>query len=249
MNMLREFFTYFFSVIMGRRDSLTAFLESLTMGERYLRWGMESRDIRDFRAAADHLHLCRDRDAPMASLLVRKYNCLGDITTAAVETLLMRHQKVVDDAAKTETGYRTEMEYLQKKAGESRDYAQKLVDRGDPLQAGIEERRAAEMDANATRLREMLDTGEGRTAVFESYDAITADAARFFRELDQAATLVTANTTLGATEAETLSSQLRNKLGYLRDRLDKASPLPAAPAPADGRRPGGSRARARTAPA
>ncbi len=225
MNMLREFFNYFFSVMMGRRDSLTAFLEPLTMGERYLRWGTETRDIRDFRSALDHLHLCHDRDAPMASLLIRKYACIGDIATAAVETLLVKHQKVIEDAVKTENGYREELEMVLRKIQEGKEYIRKLQSEGSLIKAKAEESRVSELGENSVRLREMIESGEGRTEVFDSYDEISSDALRFFRELDHASSMVMASSMLGAAGAESLSAQLRTKLEYLRDRLERANPV------------------------
>lgn len=225
MNMIREFFNYFLSVMMGRRDSLTSFLEPLTMGERYLRWGMDTKDIRDYRSALDHLHLCHDRDAPMASLLIRKYACIGDVASAAVETLLLHHQQVVEDAVKTENGYREELEMVMKKIQEGKDYVRKLQDEGSLIKAKTEESRVAELEANSVRLREMLESGEGRTEVFDSYDEISSDAMRFFRELDHASSMVMASSMLGEAGAESLSSQLRTKLDYLRGRLEKASPI------------------------
>lgn len=225
MNMLREFFDYFISVLMGRRDSLTAFLEPLTMGERYLRWGMESRDIRDFRSAMDHLHLCHDRDAPMASLLIRKYNCIGEITTAAIETLLTKHQRVIEDAMKTEDSYREELDIITKKIGQGREYIRKLQDEGSLIKAKAEESRIRDMDANAVHLREMLESGEGRTEIFESYDRISMDAARFFRELDHASSMVMANSMLGESGAELLANQMRSKLEHLRERVDRGNPI------------------------
>ena len=225
MNMLREFFNYFVSVMLGRRDSLTAFLEPLTMGERYLRWGMETRDLRDFRSALDHLHLCHDRDAPMASLLIRKYNCIGDVATAAVETLLMSHQRVVDEALKTENEFREELDLVVKKIAEGKEYARKLQEEGSLIKAKSESARVAELEDNAVRLREMIESGEGRTATFESYDEITSDCARFFRELDHASTMVMANSLLGPEGAEALSGQLRTRLEYLRGRVEDANPV------------------------
>ncbi len=225
VNMLREFFNYFLSVMMGRRDSLTAFLEPLTMGERYLRWGMETRDIRDFRAAMDHMHLCHDRDAPMASLLIRKYNCIGDITTAAVETLLMRHQRVIEDSVKAENNFREELEIVVKKIADTRDYARKLQDEGSLIKAKTEQSHIEELEDNAVRLREMIDSGESKSEIYESYDEITSDSLRFFRELDHASAMVMANPMLGEEGAETLSNQLRTKLEYLRNNLERANPV------------------------
>ncbi|MDR1744929.1 MAG: hypothetical protein LBS30_04160 [Planctomycetota bacterium] len=227
MNMLREFFNYFISVMMGRRDSLTAFLEPLTMGERYLRWGLETRDIRDFRSAMDHLHLCHDRDAPMASLLIRKYNCIGDITTAAIETLLMRHNRVIEDSIKAENNYRDELEFVTKKIGEGKEFIRKLQDEGSLIKAKAEMSRLAELEDNARHLREVIASGDSRTEIFDSYDEITSDGMRFFRELDHASAMVMANPILGVSGSESLSGQLRTKLDHLRDRLEKANPVNA----------------------
>lgn len=225
MNMLKEFFNYFLSVMMGRRDSLTSFLEPLTMGERYLRWGMDTKDLRDYRSALDHLHLCHDRDAPMASLLIRKYNCIGDVAGAAIETLLSRHQHVVEDAVKTENSYREELESLAKNIADTKDYVRKLHEEGSLIKAKAEESRLTELENNIVRIREMLETGEGRTEVFDSYDSITSDAIRFFRELDHASSMVLAASMLGEAEAESLSNQLRSKLEHLRGKVEKANPV------------------------
>lgn len=227
MNMLREFFNYFISVMMGRRDSLTSFLEPLTMGERYLRWGTETRDIRDFRSAMDHLHLCHDRDAPMASLLIRKYNCIGDVAAAAVETLLERHNKVIQDAVKEENNYREEYDLIRKRIGEGKDYVRKLQEEGSLIKAKNEESRVAELEENAARMREMIDSGEGRTEIYNSYDEVASDAMRFFRELDHASAMVMANSMLGAAGAGALAGQMRARLDHLRDLIEKVNPVAA----------------------
>ncbi len=225
MNMLREFFNYFFAVLMGRRDSLTNFLEPLTMGERYLRWGMETRDVRDFRAGMDYLHICHDRDAPMASLLIRKYTCIGELAAAAIETFLMRHKRVIEDSVKTENGYREELEEIVKRISQLRDYIRKLQGDGSLIQAQIEQLRVNDLEASAERLREVIDSGEGKTQIFESYDEITSDSIRFFRELDHAAEVVMASKLLGKDSAETLSNQLRAKLEQLSASLERENPV------------------------
>ncbi len=225
MNMLREFFDYFFAVLMGRRNSLTAFLEPLGMGERYLRWGMETRDIRDFRVAMDHLHLCHDRDAPMASLLIRKYTCIGEVATAAIETFLMRHRRVIEDSVKTEMRYHEELVAATKKIASIRNYMRKLTEEGSLIKAQFEQERIDEHEATVERLRKMIDSGEGKTEIYESFDEITFGSIYFFRELDHASSLVMANAMLGSDGAQTLSNQLRRKLEYLRESLERENPI------------------------
>ena len=225
MGMVREFFEYFSAVMMGRRDMLTAFVEPLTMGERYYRWGLENGDIRDFRAGMDYLHLCNDQDAPMASLLLRKYHCIADITVSAIDSLLTRHSKVIEDSFKTESAYREERETILKAVAESRDRVRRYQEEGSLIKAKNEERRTGELVDNAARYEEMIESGAGRSKIYDSYDEISADAQRFFRELDQAAVTVVMPNRLGRSTAESLSGQLRSKLEHLKDRLEKANPV------------------------
>lgn len=226
MNMFGEFFSYFLSVIMGKRDSLTAFLEPLTMGERYLHWGTESNDLRDYRSALDHLHLCHDRDAPMASLLIRKYNCISGVCGAAVETLMRNHNKVIDDAVKTENSYREEMDSLIKKVAEGKDFVRKLQEEGSLIKAKSEESRITELEGNIEHMRTLLESGESKTEVFDSYDEIFTDAQRFLRELDHASSMVMATSAmLGQTGSEMLANQLRSKLDYLHNMIEQANPV------------------------
>lgn len=239
MGMFREFVDYFISVMMGKRDSLTAFLEPLTMGERYYRWGLEHGDLRDFRSGMDYLHLCNDRDAPMASLLLRKYNCISDITNAAIESLLAKHDKVIEDAIKTENDYREERENVLDTVAAAKDRVRKLQEEGSLIKAKNEERRIIELEENADRLEEMIESGEGRTEIYASYDEIYSDAQRFFRELDQAAVTVIMASKLGESMATSISDQLKSRMDFLKERLDRANPVageanPSKPAPSSG---------------
>jgi hypothetical protein len=157
----------------------------------------------------------------------------------------MRHQKVIEDSVKTENNFREELEIVTKKAAESKDYARKLQDEGSLIKAKTEQSRVVDLEESAARLREMLETGEGKTEIYESYDEITSDSLRFFRELDHASAMVMANSMLGEDGADTLSGQLRTKLDYLKDRVEVANPVNradpakpnsgATPPPAPGR--------------
>ena len=225
MNMLREFLIYLRGVLMGRRDSLPAFIEPLTLGEHYLRWGTNTCDIRDFRKAMDYLHLCKDRDAPMASLLIRKYACIGAVATAAVETLLMRHRRIIEDSIKTENRYREEIDITTKKISQSRDYMRKLQGEGSLIQVQSVQEQIQQLEASEARLREMLDSGEVKTEIYKSYDDITLKSAPFFRELDHASAVVMANALLGSDGAGMLSGQLQKTMKDLQAYLEKANPV------------------------
>lgn len=194
------------------------------MAERYLRWGIENGDLRDFRASLDQLHLANDRDAPMVNLVLRKYNCLSDVAMSAVESLLHQHQKVIDASIVTENDYRSERESILKLLTTARTKVRQLQDEGSLIKAKEEERKVAELELSAQHIQELIDSGEGRNEVYASYDKTVADAMRFTRELDQAALMVAVNAKLGPQLAESLSGQLRSRLEHIKSKIDAVNP-------------------------
>ncbi len=137
----------------------------------------------------------------------------------------MRHRRVIEDSVKTEMRYHDELEAATKKIANIRSYMRKLIEEGSLIKAQFEQERIDEHEATAERLREMIDSGEGKTEIYESYDEITFGSIYFFRELDHASSLVMANAMLGPDGARTLSNQLRRKLEYLRESLERENPI------------------------
>ena len=222
--MLREFFHYFALVVQGKRDPLTGFVEPLTMAERYLRWGRENGDIRDYRCAVDQLSLCVDRDAPLASLVLRKYACLAEAVTAAVDLLERRHRKVLDQAAKNESDLHAEKEALARAILVGKQKIRKLQDEGSLIKVKDEEKHVAEFQSKINHIDESLASDEAHSDICDSYDRMVAEAQKFLRELDQGAAMVTMCSRLEADAIQSLTDQLRTRLDSLRERLDKLNP-------------------------
>jgi len=53
MGIVGDFFSFVGSMLLGKKTSSNEFLEALTMAERYMRWGSERGDLRDFQSAFD----------------------------------------------------------------------------------------------------------------------------------------------------------------------------------------------------
>ncbi|MCX7935953.1 MAG: hypothetical protein N3A66_11925, partial [Planctomycetota bacterium] len=60
MGLFSDFFRFVASLMLGKQDAARTFFEPLIMAERYLRWGAQRQDMRDFRRALEYLGTVRD---------------------------------------------------------------------------------------------------------------------------------------------------------------------------------------------
>ena len=223
--MLGEFLRYFWAVVSGRRDPLVTFLEPLTMGERYLRWGSEKGDLRDFRTGLDQLRLCPDAYAPMTSLILRKYACVGDLCGTALDRLAIRHQRIAATAEKERQERLYEKDVLEKNLANSRVKAERLHSEGSILKAKEERRITGEIESQLREVNNAIEESQYLSRLCESYDETIADASRFFQEMDQAIVFINACQRLPAELKSSLASHLQQRLDTYKARLDGMNPI------------------------
>ena len=226
MSLTGDFFRYFFAVVGGRRDPLHAYLEPLTMAERYLRWGREQGDPRDFRAGLEHLSLCSDSDAPIPNLVLRKYTLLSDLASGGVEQLLGRYEDLKRKTEKAREDLAFERANQEEIVAEFRDRVERLTKDGSLLRAREEEKKRVEAAERLRALEEQEAAAADTDELCDLYDQLASDVARFLTYFDQAAAFLPRCEKLDARTRESLSGQLRQRLDGLRNRLDAADPIP-----------------------
>lgn len=225
MGMFGDFFRFFFAVVAGRRDSLVAFTEPLTMAERYLQWGREKGDLRDFHAGLEQLRLCDDNDAPLPTLLIRKYACLQDLAQAGVDALLSRHERKLNAARRRENDLRYEFDNLTSIIQDSHKAIERLRSDGSLLKAREQERILAEQNNRMASLREKMDDTDEQTALCESYDHTVAECERFFGYLDRAVMNVAVGRKLSADARGAMGRQITDRIDHLRGRINQLDPM------------------------
>jgi len=224
MGMLGEFLRYAYDLVSGRGDRLAEFIDPLTMAERYLRWGQQSGDLRDFRAGLEQLRLCVDADAPLAVLLVRKYSCLLDLARAGVDGLLTRHENGLREEERRETEIRYERDGLRQGLEDLAALVARLKADGSLLKAKEQERIIAEQRSRLAALEQRLAGLEERGDLCDSYDATVADCEKFFQHLDQAQLTLSVCPKLSPQARQSLARQLAEHLEQARLRINRLDP-------------------------
>ena len=113
MGMFTDFVRFMGSVLLGRKDASRAYAEALGMSERYVRWGTERGDIRDFMSALEQLDLCRDSDAPKSEFVVRKYTAMLNATSGILGGLIRKHKERVSEAGASQGKLSKELSALE----------------------------------------------------------------------------------------------------------------------------------------
>ena len=225
MGMLSEFFRYFFAVVAGRRDPLAAFIEPLTLAERYLHWGREGGDLRDFLAGLEQLRMCQDNDAPLPTLVIRKYACLMDIVQSGVDALLDRHERKLREAESREADARYERDSLKLAIQETTALRDRLKADGSLLKAREQDRMLNEHETRMKTLQEVLAELEERGDLCDSYDITVSECDRFLQYLDQSQLTISLGAKIPADTRGILARQIRDRLESLRQRMSQVDPI------------------------
>jgi len=97
-------------MILGMEDRTKAFRQEMEMGERYIRWGEERGDLRDFESALHHLEICRNEDAGRPDLILRKQaallQALVGLMRVQVERLRAQEAQMRSEVTELEDGLR-----------------------------------------------------------------------------------------------------------------------------------------------
>lgn len=232
MGMFSDFFRYFYAVIRGERDPLVSYTEPLTLAERYLRWGRQNDDLRDFHAGLEQLRLCLDADAPLPVLLIRKYACLIDLVQGGVDSLLAQYENLRTEDEHRERDVRFERDNVAIAWAEAKAAVTRLKAEGSVLRAREQERLVGELQTRLETLEASLQDIAERSDLCESYDRTVADCERFFQYLDQAQLTVSLAMRLDEEARNTITRQIGERLEQNRARMNALDPI-KTPAPGD----------------
>lgn len=225
MGMFGEFFRYALGLASGKGDRLSGFIDPLTMAERYLAWGRQNGDLRDYQAGLEQLRLCQDGDAPLPVLIIRKYTCLLDLARAGVDMLLSRYENGLREEERREQELRQERDGLRGEMAEAEALLAQLKADGSLLKARDQEKAMAEQGTRLAALEEVLSGMEERGELCDSYDAAVAECERFFSFLDQAQVTLSVCSKLDSDSRQALARQLAEHLEQARGRINRLDPM------------------------
>ncbi len=230
MGMFTDFVRFMGSVLLGQKDASQAYAEALAMAERYVRWGTERGDIRDFRSAMDQLDLCRDADAPKSEFVVRKYAGLVNATSGILAGLIRKHKERVSEAGASQGKLSHELSALEGQIEVAKKRAEELKAEGSLIKAQDEERHLNEMRTRVSHLRQTLAAHGDRAESAESYEALVSESERLCENLEAGIVSLEMNPELPADVVGTVRDLIRDRLETMRSEVQALSPEMPPPA-------------------
>ncbi len=225
MGLVQDFVRFVSGFLLGKKDATRAYLEAISMGDRYLRWASERRDIRDYYQALEQFELCSDEDAPKAEMLMRKYNGLCDCTIGAVQLLIEKYRQNI--AAFQQTG--TKLQGEKKQTQDAIDLGQKRIEQmkreGSLIKAKEEERKLTDLQHRMSQIDEALANDDHSAEIMTSFVAMNEEGERLCIRLENSLSLLSAKENIPAQEiVQTLRSKVLDRLEGARGEMRAANP-------------------------
>lgn len=184
MGALSDLISIVSRMFLGGASNSKAFTEALMMSERYLGWGQERKDMRDFLSALSYCEKCSDQDAPKDEFLERKYSCLNDTLVGAAEQVLEDFEdktaSVQEELAEA-TAEKTNLA-AQIKTGHER--IAKLTSDGSLIKAKDERVRLDDVELRRSYLENRVHSGEFAAKNMANYEAAAGQMEEFCRRAE-----------------------------------------------------------------
>lgn len=224
MGLFGDFFHFISSLALGQKDSSQAFLEPLTMADRYLRWGEERGDLRDYTACLTQLNQINDEDAPKADLVIRKYNLYCNATLGAVRLIMQQHKELESSARSSRNELAKEQKQLLSQLKVHQEKVDQLKADGSLISAKEEQRHVDEINTRLKAVNKSLDAEDVPSEVLESYDHMGREADRLLGNLEQALVSLETNTNLPGESVGTLRDQIVTRIESTRNEISEMAP-------------------------
>lgn len=186
MDILRDLIRFLGVILFGMRDTTKVFAENLEMAERYVRWGGERKDMRDYYSAIKHCDACHDEDAPKPDQVLRKYTALFDSLLGVLELNIERYREANDTAQSKRSQKHEEIDAVRKKLETERALIRKMQQDGNMLKAQAEARHVEETERQLNRMQEDASASDPVAQLRDQYRVATEEHVRFRKRLEMA---------------------------------------------------------------
>lgn len=224
MSMFGDFINFIGAIALGKKDSSQAFLEPLTMAERYYRWGEERGDIRDYQKSLEQLDITRDDDAPKPEQLIRKYDIYCNATIGATSLLLNKHKELAASTQASRKEMTAERAQLEQNLAAQKKKVEALKADGSLITAKEEQRHADEMQIRLNALAKNLDGEKIPSEVLEDYDRIGRESDLLLTRLEQASISLESCTSVSPEQVAEIRSRILQQIEKIRAAIEGASP-------------------------
>ncbi len=219
MSMLKDFVKFFGAMLAGQQNASAKFLESLSSSERYIRWGDEREDQRDFITALGMAESCNDADAPKAEVLPRKYNAMCNSAIGAIRLMIKRHQSNTQNIMEAKRQLQNEARTVAELLKKSMANIQRLKSEGSLIKAKDEEKHTEELKVKLMSLKKQVDTAESDLQVTTGFGNLITEAEEILRRVETALAGLTMNQELPSATVSSIQQQIGKRLSEIRAEL------------------------------
>lgn len=154
MGILKDILQFVTVAILGMKDSGKVFTEYVEMGERYLRWGQERNDARDYLAALQNAEKALDENAPKKELLVRKYTVLIESMVGLIRLSTFHYKEALQTVSNRRQASKDEIEATKNSLEGAKALVEKMKANGSMIKAQEELRHVEEIERHLMRIQE-----------------------------------------------------------------------------------------------
>jgi chromosome segregation ATPase len=170
MGIVGEFIRFLGVVLLGLSDRTKAFTNDLEMAERYVRWGDERGDTRDYEAAVRHAERCRDEDTPKTDLLQRKYAAISDALLGLMRVEVTRFREETKKYRGKLKKLKEEIQMAELDLQKEQDYLAKLEADGNMIKAKEEAHRIEQVRRSLAALQNQRDGSTDLKELVNEYE-------------------------------------------------------------------------------
>ncbi len=233
MGLIIDFLRFLGAVLFRSKEDTRVYLEELDMAERYVRWGEDRKDVKDFLKATEHLDGCQDEMAPKSDLVLRKYRVYLNAVTYAVQMMLLNNRKSRQELLHKKTQLREEIKAINDQIDENQKKADAYREDGDMIAVRELDRTMTNQRARVEGLNNMLNSGDVEFRISGEYDALLQESERLCMKLETGVADLQELENMDRARLEELRSDVWARLENLRDMVREAVPAESRPAPSD----------------
>ena len=229
MDIFKDFWRFLGVVFLGMKDDSKAFIENLEAAERYLRWGDERRDIRDYQKALRHCEECVDKYAPKSDTLARKYTTLFEIILGIIRLNIAQFVQKNDQALNGRGDMEGAVNSARKALQTSLATIEKLEKDGNMIKAKDERSHAEELERNLARLEEDLEHNNPCLKLDAEYQNTLDECRQYKTRMELGFAAVQQIENIPSETLDQIVVSARSQLSNIEDELYSLAPGNSAP--------------------
>ena len=208
----------------GLKDHGKDYAELVESAERYLRWGQQRKDIRDYQSALENCLKCRDDYAPKPDLKLRRHTIQADTLCGLVQCETRLFQDRNGDTIEKKKKLIAEIDDIKGRMEEQKEYIRALQLDGSLIKAKEAQIRLDELVRHCDNQTEVLNSGSIDMELQQEYGGLEDTCSRHRSDFDLCLGALMALEGVDQRFKDEVSERLRLEMPLLMETVHDQSP-------------------------